>query len=915
MTFQRPSRFFLILVLVAISQLGFFGFKVDILGHPEPIQLENITLISRGVYLIQHEYYDSARIRPREMLEEGFYELAKEIPDVLPQFQDGSLKLFVGNKNTDIGLAGVDKLYDILAPVSAAFAFLREHHTGQITPAEAEYAFIRGMLSVLDPHSNILPPKEYEEFKTQTQGEYGGLGIVIGIKDQELTIVSPIEDTPAFRAGLKADDKILMIDDQNTTNMPLTDAVDLMRGIPGTQVTLKVKSKNRQPRDVTLMREKIVIESVVSKLVTKDRGRYGVIRIKGFQEDTREDAVQAVKALKRESGGALKGIVLDLRNNPGGLLDQAILVADMFLRKGDIVFTVGAGNLEEEVAVAKEQSDDVDLPMIVLINEGSASASEIVAGALKNNDRAVVIGKKSFGKGSVQSLFSLRDGSSLKLTVAQYLTPGRQSIQAVGIAPDIHVYPSVIAPEFYDLVEDDILGEEKLEAHLDNAAQARQNKPLHTLSYLEEEKDEAESSYTNKIKDDDFVLNLAIDILARTNPAQPRTAILSNVHDVLKKEVLEQDKKITVALQKKDIDWSLCDSPRKSSLKVQHEFLNENGAPVSLLKAETKASLRITLTNAGAHTVCRALAEIEAFNPLLDHQEFVFGRVSPGAQKTAEIPLDIPADIIPFHEKIKLNTYTQARKETPHSISIATQFVDQSPPHLAYAYQVADGTLEGTVGNKNGIPEKGEEVFLQVKIKNVGPVAAKKTIINIKNTEGKYVLLKKARDSLEDLVPGGVDSRSLSFAIRKDFEKSDLAIDFFVFDDATKAGISDQLKFHLTNPQKADPPPDEFQTAPQITISDQTRQIKDKLVLQGEASDGRQLKDISIFVKGRKLVYINLENEPEGARSKTFHAELPLTKGINAVVIQARSMREVKAQKTLSYVYTPDDGLMSASTE
>lgn len=901
-----------VIIFLAVWHLAFLNFNPDS-GNQEQqqINLENIKRISRSCYLIQHEYYDPERIQPMKMLQEAFYELAKEVPEVLPKFSNDNLEFFLGAQKIDIPLQNIHRLYDTLYPLSQAFDFLQKNYQGKIKFEDMEYAAVAGMLTVLDPHSNIMPPKVYDEFKTQTEGAYGGLGIVISLKDNELTVIAPIEDTPAYKSGIAADDKILQINDQSTVNMTLTEAVDLMRGPPKTGITLKIKSKNRDPRDVALVREVIVIKSVQSKLVKMDDKKFGVLRIKGFQEDTYSDVEKELKNLVNESKNELSGLIVDLRNNPGGLLDQAIMVADSFLENGDIVITTGAGNIEEEVAVSKKQKNDILAPIIVLVNEGSASASEIVAGALKNNNRAIVLGQKSFGKGSVQSLFNLREGSSLKLTIAQYLTPGRVSIQAVGILPDIHLYPSIIADKYYDLFEDTHFGEERLDAHLDNAKFIRESKPVYSLTYFKEETEteEPESTYTSNIKEnEDFPLQLAMKILAQTTSAN-KEEMLKSIGSVLDKEASSEDQKVVKALKKKDIDWSQDASVTGTPvLEVQHSFLDENRQPLTHLRAGSKIKMKVAVKNLAGKPAFRVLSTTTALNPLLNNKEFIFGKINPGEEKSAEIDINIPADVINFDETIQLMTYTQDDQDNPKKTLIATKFIEKTGPRFSYAYKIIDGEESGTSGNKNSIPEKGESVILQVTLKNLGPGDSEKTSLNIKNTQGKFVFLKKARENIGVLKANESVTKDLVFDVKNDFDKDDFEMDLFAFDEETKASINDTLKFHLKDPVTAEPAAQVFQVMPEISISQNTKLNHNTISLSGEATDPKMLKDIAIFVKGRKLFYINLQDKP-GTKTKQFSANLPLEDGLNSILIQARGDRDLTFQKNLTVVYHEDEKL------
>ena len=291
------------------------------------------------------------------------------------------------------------------------------------------------MLKSLDPHSSFMKPEDYKELQIETKGSFTGIGIEISLKDGILTVVSPIEGTPAYKAGLKANDKILKIDDKITKNMTLIEAVKLLRGAKGTNVTISIYREGwRRLKDITLTRDVIPIKSVRSRMLEEG---YGYMRVSNFQNKTTFELKKALREL--EKGKGLKGLVLDLRNNPGGLLDQAVKVADVFLEKGLVVYTDGRIEEQKMRFEAHPNKHHHDYPIAVLVNEGSASASEIVAGALQDHKRAIIVGIQTFGKGSVQTIIPLEDGSAVRLTTARYYTPNGRSIQAKGIEPDIEV--------------------------------------------------------------------------------------------------------------------------------------------------------------------------------------------------------------------------------------------------------------------------------------------------------------------------------------------------------------------------------------------------------------------------------------------------------------------------------------------
>src|SRR6185295_16475964 len=324
--------------------------------------------------------------------------------------------------------------YEELKTFSEVLTQIQKHYVDETKPKDLVHGAIRGMLATLDPHSSYMTPDMYKEVQVETKGEFGGVGIQIGIKENRLAVIAPIEGTPAHKAGIQSGDFITKVNDESTKDLSLMDAVHKMRGPKGTKVNLTIQRDGvTDPLVFSLTRDIIKIESVKSKVIDKS---IGYIRMTQFQESTARDLARAVKQLRDQK---LQGTILDLRNNPGGLLTSAVDVSEQFLPTGKLIVYIKGrdGRKDEYVSRAKEQPDDA--PMIVLVNEGSASASEIVAGALQDWGRAVIIGTQTFGKGSVQTILPLADGSGLRLTTAKYYTPKGRTIQSTGITPDIVV--------------------------------------------------------------------------------------------------------------------------------------------------------------------------------------------------------------------------------------------------------------------------------------------------------------------------------------------------------------------------------------------------------------------------------------------------------------------------------------------
>ncbi len=325
--------------------------------------------------------------------------------------------------------------YDSLRRFSQILDMVEQYYVNDVSQKELLDGAIKGMLQNLDPHSTLMSEEEFQEMQENTTGEFFGVGVEITMENGQVMVVSPIEDTPGYEAGLRAGDAIIAVDGQYTMEMTLTDVVAKMRGKRGTTVELQVLHKNgTRPVTMKIRRDAIPLISVKSRELEPG---YWWIRLTRFSGHTSQELADALN--KARAKGELRGVVLDLRNNPGGLLDQSVDVADQFLREGVIVSMRGRDASAERSFSAHAQPDDVDCPLVVLVNSGSASASEIVAGALRDQKRALIIGERTFGKGSVQNLIPLADGAGLKITVARYYTPSGKSIQAEGITPDFEV--------------------------------------------------------------------------------------------------------------------------------------------------------------------------------------------------------------------------------------------------------------------------------------------------------------------------------------------------------------------------------------------------------------------------------------------------------------------------------------------
>ena len=410
----------------------------------------------------------------------------------------------------------MEETYKNLEVFSNVLSIVQQNYVDDIDTQETIEGAIRGLLGSLDPHSSFLKPDDFKELQVETKGSFSGIGIEITIKDDMLTVVSPIEDTPAFKAGIQAGDRIIKIEGESTKEMSLVEAVKKLRGQKGTEVKISIHREGwTDLQEFVIVRDVIPIHSVRANILEPG---YGYVRVTNFQRNTSHDLQASIENLLNE--GKLNGLVLDLRNNPGGLLDSSVKVVDIFLDEGIIVSTKGRLQDQNMEFSAHGGGPEYDFPIVILINSGTASASEIVAGALQDHKRALILGTQSFGKGSVQTIIPMADGAGLRLTTARYFTPNGTSIQATGITPDVLV-PKVAGPEEPSpegLME---FREKDLRHHLENggnleSTEEKTSPPTIDESNLISDKVIIDEKTKEKLKNDNQ-LNTALLVLKSLN--------------------------------------------------------------------------------------------------------------------------------------------------------------------------------------------------------------------------------------------------------------------------------------------------------------------------------------------------------------------------------------------------------------
>jgi carboxyl-terminal processing protease len=764
----------------------------------------NLTLVR-----IRDAYVDPSRIDPKKMLFSALDSVQFNVPEVLvePYPEEDRVVVVVNDKKETFSTADVDSPWRLSGKLKKIFRFIEAHMNPGADLAEVEYAAINGMLSTLDPHSVLLDPETAREMDVSTSGKFGGLGIVIGMRERKLTVLRPIKGTPADRAGVERGDHIVKIDDEVTENLTLQEAVERMRGTPETKVTLWI---GRTGKDglmrFDLQRAVIRVESVDGRMLSKD---VGYLRVKQFSGSTEQELEEIMTEL--EAQGA-KGWVLDLRWNPGGLLEQAIKVADVFIEKGTIVTTVGGR--ERDPRRAHRQGTDTR-PLAVLVNSSSASASEIVAGALKNLDRAVIIGTNTFGKGSVQVLYDNKDGSKLKLTIAQYLTPGDRSIQSLGIVPDIELQRMLVPPENNDptdylrlLQPSHSYREKDLRSHLVSRYATGEDKPAYSLSYVFEKAkrpevltDEEAGAEGPPIEEEepledefvqDFEIELARDLVA-ASPSAQRTGMLDTAKTLLAQRRTAAEKKLADDLAKLGVDWSAAPSRAEAPAQLEARI----GTDKQRYQAGDTVTLTGTVTNRGGGTAYRVHARVTADDPVFDDTELVFGRVPAGESRTWSVQIKIPEEARDRVDQLAFQ-FSETRSAQVASAPVSFRVVAADRPVFAYSHQLID--VGSGQGNGDGLVQRGESVLLRVTIKNTGKGVAAEPTALLRNASGDGVVLKKARFELGKLAPGESRTLDFTFDVTPALKEDEAVVEMTVYDAALHESVVEKLRYPVRSP-------------------------------------------------------------------------------------------------------------------
>lgn len=802
-----------------------------------PYDLTRLEAVNETLKMIRDKYVEPDRVKPKEMLLSALNRIQQDVAQVIVLNDDpDEVVVRVETAEKRFRIDNVQGPWDVAARLREVFAFLQKNLRGsEVDLREVEYAACNGMLRTLDPHSVFLSPEAYKEMNLSTSGAFGGLGIVISIRDQLLTVMNPMPDTPAGRAGIKRLDRILKINNESTLNMPLDDAVKRLRGEPGTKVTVWVAREGeggwQGTKPFELTREIIKVRSVEARQL---EGGIGYVRLKQFQATSAAELDAALDAFRAK--GPLKGLVLDLRGNPGGLLDQAARIADKFLDDGVIVSTVGASEGREEKR-AKGPGTEPPYPIVVLVSGTSASASEIVAGALKHQNRAIIVGQQTFGKGSVQLVFPdvTSEKAALKLTIAQYLTPGDVSIQGVGVTPDIELDPMTVDELEMDLtVQKDGIRERDLSAHLTNGRAAQAAKPAEIVRYqLTSAEREDLRERGGELDDDltklDFPIQFARDLAQRMPANAKRTEALKAAREFIEQTRRDELAKVAAELAKLGVDWTDAPADAQPGAKPELEVKVETDRPNAEVTAGEPMELRVTVKNHGKQPVYRLRATTESDNGYFDGKELVFGKIGPGQSKTAKAPLGwceiegrkvgstkpkaanakrvcrIPMDALARADGVTVKFDAAPAGSEPAPVELRTTIKPLERPLFQYSYQIADDRG----GNGDGRVQKSEQISMYLTVKNVGKGRSYETQANIANNSGDGLLLHAGRFDISNMMPGDVKRVAFTFDVQPQLADSEATITLSVGDRDLKEFATEKIKIPIEPPlpiAKATPP-------------------------------------------------------------------------------------------------------------
>lgn len=899
--------------------------------------LARLELLDETISHIRESYVEPERVDPDRMYTAALEAVERAVPETMFRREGNTVSIQVADYSTAVQLGPIRSLGDLSRELRRVAVILRDHLERTDIPAPdahldpyaaIEFAMANGALETLDPHSMLLAPTESKEMDVENRGEFGGLGISIEMDDGHLTISDAMPGTPAYEADVRKGDRIRRIDRVPTINLTIDEAVELLRGPVGAPVELELA----RPGEAELLSKQVRRANIKVSPVEAYAmpGGFGYARVRTFHSTAAADLRDALAAVERAEG-PLRGLLLDLRGNPGGYLNQAVAVADLFLSSGEIVSTRGARGADPAPEQASERATLEPFPLVVLVDSSSASASEIVAGALRNNERAVIVGERTFGKGSVQNLHAVQRSSKLKITIAQYLTPGEWSIQSVGVPADVELVPSYVGvrdvegssrPDVSLFSRERVRREADLDAHLVSGLATRDD-AMYTLRYPAERGD-APPMFDAPDPSRDYEVAFGLALL-QVAPAPRRPEMLAAADALVSRARRDKARLIEKGFAAIGVDWRPGPAPEAPTLTATLS------TPSGVLPAGEQVEVTVTVHNAGAQAVPQVIVVAQE-HELLEGVEFPIGYLAAGESRSFTTSLRVdagyPSEVAPVTLSVRttspaLGAVVPAGAERAELAAIVQEVEVRGRELPAFAWQWR------VVPPDDGRVDVGDEVEIEVEVHNVGGGSSRAATARIKNRAGR------ALDILEGTLQLGAPAASCAedssepcrhtlgagerwqgrFRV-KVLEPSvtgyglQLALgdgEAYDYGAVVRGGFYDhyrqevELRFDVGVPEAVSP----LRAPPEIKLSraPELRASSDTLTFSGRTTDPDGLAHVMIYAEGDKVFFEGTSAGHE-LRTVPFSADLRLSPGPNTISVLATDATGMRASLS-RVVYLP----------
>ena len=919
----KANLFFCCLIFLTLLTEG-CGYLGNSLEDPVPASdaVSEHTLVAEVLMHLQLDYIDSEKLEPELLLEGALTELERMVPEVWVEthlHQSDSiptLQVNVGNEKTVLSIMQLQELYDLHLVLQKLKKHLLQMDL-QLTKSRIEQIFVNGILHQLDEYSVLLPKEIFHEFNINLGGHFAGVGLVVGMRDGYLTVITPMDGSPASKAGMLPLDRIVEVDGEKNEHMTLDEILHRLRGEIGSPVKLSVLRKGHSKAlQFVLHREQIQVESVVISELGSEGKSVKYARIKNFQIETSQELKNKLGDLKNT-----EGLILDLRNNPGGLLEEAVKVSDLFLEwKKRIVST--KSSLESTTHYSKQlfaNENYLTIPIIVLINHGSASASEIVAAALQQNERAIVIGQPSFGKGTVQTVWDLKKGYGLKLTVGEYLTPSGHSIHRIGVVPNLQLNPVSIPVKkavsqnvtqttktFENQNLPDLQSPVDLERFYmisgfegEKTNNSEDSIKIRYLSRHSKQYDESQIVDKNVITDklkEDIAIETARRALMHWNTGNIKSVLQQISREIEQKELA----KITGALAVHGIDWSL--NPFLKSPAGENLKLSWSAETIS----DDLLQLDVQLKNEGLIDAQRLIIVTKSSNGLLDGLEFPIGRLLPEKIETRSVNINISAGMMDETEPVELIIFDHNFQKIK-SFKEQLIFLEKPVTFFRVSMKIFDNGKFGSEGNSDGKVQSGETIALSFKITNMSKKLIPELMFYIKGTEGSF-RINRGKIVLKNLYPE-IDQKD--FFLFQDKSNSSRLGKIIMEMDAKNSGAPKISKLWVLDnllPEKQVLTPVfvdlKWQDLDGNIVKGET--LQDTLMFSGKVKNAGEVRDLYVHLNNKKVFYIaNLNHHNkfgdkiDNNREFPFKTVINLSSGINQISVFSRGRHGFTSERKL----------------